>query len=1038
MAALGSLVVSLEANIARFSQDMARASQQTQQAMTQMSAASQQTRRAMDAVSAATEQARTVIIGLGAAVSAQKLMAYADSWASVESKIRLTTSSAAELARAEGQLFNIAIKNHSAIEPVVALYSRLNTASANLGASQKDIIKFTEGVSAALRLSGASSGEAHSAMLQLSQSMSNVTVQGQEFNAIQDAAPGLLITAAEHISGLGGSVSKLRNLMLDGKLESKLFFNAILSGADATIARAGTMQLTIGQAWTDLNTELTRFVGEASKSSGAGVTLASAIQALAGHLNIAADVLSGLLVYKLAEWALLGAAGLKAKAVAAGEAVIADRAQVAAAVAAAESAALERTAQIAAAEADVAATGAAVTLTNARVAELRAAVLAASGHVQLALVTNGLIPAQTRAAAAAEAHTLALTSLARAEALLTAETPLLTGALAMVGGPVGLITLALGAGVSAWMLWKDSAKSAAADAAQAVYVSTEEIIKNLDRQNQKRQEAIDLARKPLTGPSVVLGTRESEGESRRRELQAQIKSLQDNTGYARTMSLNERTRRVMEAKESLGKIDAGIALGKEKDAELARVEGQKKLNDWLGQNGTKAQRLAAELAKVKTELGAAFTPEVEALLRKKYEEKPDRSAASAAKAAVREEDRSVKNKAAGEVKAVEDQLARSQSAWQFNNQYVAELRRQDLINETQYNDFRKLALETNLGNIRQAYAEQIRIEEAWRATLKKGSEKEAAQTRIDALREKARLAGQEAQQQSAMLNLTIQGEAKDSLSKLKFKAVDKEDPASVAAKKTREADKDYQANIRIIEAQRKDSVTSLNEYHALVEKNEADHEERLRLIHQETAELKAKNDLEEVRRAGAVADQLYNLLKQAGMENSALGKAAFLFNKAMAVQEIILNTEVAASKAGAQLGIFGIPMAQVIRVTGYASAGMVAGMAIAEVSAEGGYDIPAGKNPLVQAHETEMILPRAEANVIRGLSRENRGALGALTIINQTTGRIDSVQEFKLSSGERALLIKEAVMASAAEMRNPNSESHRSVKSAFDIATARN
>lgn len=37
-------------------------------------------------------------------------------------------------------------------------------------------------------------------------------------------------------------------------------------------------------------------------------------------------------------------------------------------------------------------------------------------------------------------------------------------------------------------------------------------------------------------------------------------------------------------------------------------------------------------------------------------------------------------------------------------------------------------------------------------------------------------------------------------------------------------------------------------------------------------------------------------------------------------------------------------------------------------SAEGGYDIPKGVNPLVQTHEEEMILPKQYANVIRGMA----------------------------------------------------------------------
>ena len=38
-------------------------------------------------------------------------------------------------------------------------------------------------------------------------------------------------------------------------------------------------------------------------------------------------------------------------------------------------------------------------------------------------------------------------------------------------------------------------------------------------------------------------------------------------------------------------------------------------------------------------------------------------------------------------------------------------------------------------------------------------------------------------------------------------------------------------------------------------------------------------------------------------------------------------------------------------------------------SARGGYDIPAGVNPVTQLHEEEMVLPKQHANTIRALGK---------------------------------------------------------------------
>jgi len=154
------------------------------------------------------------------------------------------------------------------------------------------------------------------------------------------------------------------------------------------------------------------------------------------------------------------------------------------------------------------------------------------------------------------------------------------------------------------------------------------------------------------------------------------------------------------------------------------------------------------------------------------------------------------------------------------------------------------------------------------------------------------------------------------------------------------------------------------------------------------AEIRSQYSLQSLQMAGSTFDQMYNLLKQSGDKQSSLAKAAFLVSKALAVAEIIIQTNVAAAKAKGQLGIFGMPMSAIILATGYSQAAMVAGMAIA--SAEGGYDIPAGVNPVTQLHEKEMVLPKAQAEVIRGLAGRGGAGGGGLTIHSAPIINIDS------------------------------------------------
>lgn len=224
---------------------------------------------------------------------------------------------------------------------------------------------------------------------------------------------------------------------------------------------------------------------------------------------------------------------------------------------------------------------------------------------------------------------------------------------------------------------------------------------------------------------------------------------------------------------------------------------------------------------------------------------------------------------------------------------------------------------------------------------------------------------------------------------------------------------------------------------ALMEEENARHQQAL-------ADAQAQASINMVGMMANSADQLYNMLKQAGQEQSALGKIAFIASKALGVAQIILSTNVAAATAlmppPMGLGpLAGIPFASAIKAMGYASAGMTAGLAIAQASAEGGYDIPSGVNPVTQLHEREMVLPKAQADVIRGLASNGGGGGGALalTIVNQTSGRIDRVTEQRISPTERALIIQEAVGATAAQLGDPNSKTSRSMARNFSTQRSR-
>lgn len=106
--------------------------------------------------------------------------------------------------------------------------------------------------------------------------------------------------------------------------------------------------------------------------------------------------------------------------------------------------------------------------------------------------------------------------------------------------------------------------------------------------------------------------------------------------------------------------------------------------------------------------------------------------------------------------------------------------------------------------------------------------------------------------------------------------------------------------------------------------------------------------------------------------------------------------------AGAYKAIVGIPY------VGPFLAPVMAGAAFAGViklvgnvaSASGGYDIPAGLNPLTQLHEREMVLPAKHADVIRGLA-DGQGPAASGDNIHLTVQAVDAASVRRLFHSNR-------------------------------------
>jgi tape measure domain-containing protein len=216
---------------------------------------------------------------------AQGFRQLSDSGTRITNSLKVAGLAGEELEGVYQKLFAAAQKNAAPLETLVQLYGRVSLVQKELGVSSDEIISLSSNVALALRASGQSSQEASGALLQLSQALGGGVVRAEEFNSILEGAPTILQAAAAGIKQAEGSVAKLRNIMLEGKLSSKALFDGLNAGAPVLEQKVAGAVLTVDQRLENLRTALTNAVRKFNDSTQAANTFGSAIDNMANFVN---------------------------------------------------------------------------------------------------------------------------------------------------------------------------------------------------------------------------------------------------------------------------------------------------------------------------------------------------------------------------------------------------------------------------------------------------------------------------------------------------------------------------------------------------------------------------------------------------------------------------------------------------------------------------------------------------------------------------------------------------------------------------------
>jgi tape measure domain-containing protein len=180
----------------------------------------------------------------------------------LQNKLRNVTDTEAQLARISDEVFTIANKSRVPVEETAKAFQRFDLALKLLGAGQGESLRMTETVNKMLILSGASTGEAASGLLQLSQAFNKGKLDGDEFRSVMELMPPVADAIAKQ---LGVTRGELLKLAPEGKITAEVMRQALASVATTTDEKFAKMVPTVGQSMTVLKNTLIKEVGEMNK-----------------------------------------------------------------------------------------------------------------------------------------------------------------------------------------------------------------------------------------------------------------------------------------------------------------------------------------------------------------------------------------------------------------------------------------------------------------------------------------------------------------------------------------------------------------------------------------------------------------------------------------------------------------------------------------------------------------------------------------------------------------------------------------------------
>lgn len=238
---------------------------------------------------------KTLIGTVASLAAVKKGMDIADSYTNTNARLGMITSSPAEQAALQNDIFASANRSRGSYTETANAVAKMRMLAGDSFGSNQEAIGFTELLNKSLKVSGAGQAEQSAAFLQLTQAMAAGKLQGDEFRSVMENAPMVADAIAKYT---GKSKGELKELSSQGLITSDIIKNAMFNAADDINGKFNSMPMTFADVWNQIkNTGMQAFGGVFEKANAMlnSDMGQAAVENLTGLVFMAAGAFSSLL-----------------------------------------------------------------------------------------------------------------------------------------------------------------------------------------------------------------------------------------------------------------------------------------------------------------------------------------------------------------------------------------------------------------------------------------------------------------------------------------------------------------------------------------------------------------------------------------------------------------------------------------------------------------------------------------------------------------------------------------------------------------------